>query len=141
MSDLTDYAEDYLLDYLFRAGGAAPVAYFLGLHDGDPAEDGLSNEQDEVSDTEYDPANQGRPAITFGAAASGGQILNTVAITYTPAVAAAAFNVTHVSIWDSNDEAGGPGNCYFKGELQVPRTIDNGNPFSIAIGDLVAALA
>lgn len=133
MSDLTDYAEDLLLDWLFNQGSPTrPTAFYMGIHDGDPGETGTANEQVVGDDANY----SARPTLTFGSAAADGIIATTAAVTYTPDAAAADFTVTHVSVWDADTA----GNCLYKGAVAIPRTINNANPLSLAAGDFVCAL-
>jgi len=73
--------------------------------------------------------------VTFGTATVG-QSLSTLQVAHTPAVAATAYTVTHISICDALTA----GNVLMKGALLVPRLIDNANPLVIAAGDIVAAL-
>jgi len=132
MSDLTTYAETLLLNWLFNQGAPTrPSAYYLGIHNGDPGETGADNEQNDTDDIDYV-----RPALTFGDAAEDGIILTTASVSYTPDETADPFTVSHVSIWDADAE----GNCLFKGELVIPRTIINAKPLSLAAGDLACAL-
>ena len=136
MSGLSDYAENLLLDWMFRNTGTSPAAgtLYLAIHDSAPADTGIGGEQDDTADTNYT-----RVALTFGSAASGGNIATTAAITHTPSVAPGVpFVVSHVSIWDDTYTNGG--NCLMTGTLAVSRTIDNASPLSFAIGDIIAAL-
>ncbi len=57
--------------------------------------------------------------------------------TFTPAVAASAYDVSYLSIWDASVA----GNCIGVAALQAVRTIDNSNPLVIAIGDIIEALS
>jgi len=131
---IANATETLLLNWLFDAAVVVqPTAWYLGIHDSAPADTGIGGEQDDTSDTNYT-----RVALTFGSAAADGVISNTAAVTHTPAVAAADFTVTHVSIWDDTYTNGG--NCLFTGALAVSRTINNGSPLSFAIGDINVAL-
>ena len=131
---IADATETLLLNWLFNQGAPTrPTTYYLAIHDSAPNDAGVGGEQDATSDTAYD-----RTAITFGSAAADGVISNTAALTHTPAVAAADFTVTYVSIWDDTLTNGG--NCLFTAALAVSRTINNGSPLSFAIGDINVSL-
>jgi predicted 2-oxoglutarate/Fe(II)-dependent dioxygenase YbiX len=131
MTAFTNFAENLLLDWMFTTGTAVrPTAWFVAIHLSDPGEDATGGEVIVADDADYI-----RKAVTFDAAASG-QSLSTSAVTFTPAVAATAYTVTHISIWDASTV----GNPFMKGALLVPRLIDNSNPLVISIGDLIAAL-
>ena len=128
---IANYGENLILDWFLTAAAVTrPAAWYVALHSADPTEDGTVGEQTAVAD-----ANYIRQAVTIGAAASG-QSLSTTAVSYTPDAAAADFTVSYLSIWDASTA----GNCLMYGAMQVSRTINNANPLSIAIGDLVAAL-
>ena len=127
---LSNHAEDLLLNFLLNTETATrPTAWHAALHTADPGETGAS-EVLVASDADYV-----RKAVTF-AASSGGSTSNTGAVTWTPAVAAGTYTITHVSIWD----AATVGNCLFIGELVSSRSVSNANPFTLAIGAIVAAL-
>lgn len=122
---------DLLLSWVFTADAVTrPTAWYVALHNADPGVDGLLAEQVVANDAAYV-----RQALTMGTPVSG-QSLSTVAVNYTPDAAAADFTVSYLSIWDASTA----GNCLFIGPMQVARTINNANPLSIAIGDLVTAL-
>lgn len=126
----TNYGENLLLNFAFNATGSAPANLYLALHTADPTETGAVAEMTTGSDSAY-----ARQSITF-ANASNGQCLSDAVVSHTPAFGAAAYTVTHVSIWD----AATSGNCIMYGALAVPRTIDNANPISFSAGDVIAAL-
>jgi len=132
MSDLTDYAENLLLNWMLTTETVVrPTAWFIALHTADPTEAGNVAEVVVEDDADY-----ARKAITYDAAV-GGQCLSAVQVAWTPAVGATAYQVTHISICDAETA----GNVLMKGALLVPRTIDNANPLILSIGDIVAALA
>jgi hypothetical protein len=131
---LSNFAENLMLDWAFSTGTSArPTAWFVALHTADPTDDGTVGEIIVANDADYIRKTLGASGL---AAAGGGQSLSQVAVSFTPAAGAAAYTVTHVSIWDASTV----GNCLMVGAVAVPRTIDNANPFVINSGDLIAAL-
>lgn len=117
---LSNYAENYLLDYLFSG------TKYVSLHTADPTDAGTGAE---VSGGAY-----ARASVTFAAAASGSKASN-VAATF-PAAAANWGTVTHVGIWD----AATAGNLLMYGALAASSAINTGTTYSIPSGSLTASL-
>lgn len=131
---LTDSAETMLLNWMFTNAAAPdrPTAWEVSLHTGDPTETGLVAEVLVAADADYV-----RKAITFADSVAGSACLSELAVTHTPAVAATPYTVTHITV-----HATAPGAvALISGALQVPQLIDNANPLSLSIGEIVAALA
>jgi len=127
MSDLTDYSEKYLLDYLLTGSSK-----YVALHTADPGEDGSTGEVDVGTDADYV-----RKAVTFGAATLGvGQSVNTSAVSWTVNSSSGGYTVTHGSIWD----AASGGNCLYKAQLAVPKALVADEVFTMAVGEIIAAL-
>lgn len=138
MSSFNLYLENELLDHIFNIGAdwtpAATLYCALFISPG-------------ANDLETDPptwtsevANAGayaRTAVTFGSAASGGAISNTAAINFTTATANWG-DITHCAIVDNSTH--NSGDIYFWSPLVATRTINNGDTFSFAIGDLTITL-
>lgn len=130
MSALTDNAEVLLLNYAFTTGAVTrPVDWEVSLHTADPTEAGTTAEVLVGNDADYV-----RKAVTFGGL-SGSSLFSQEQLTWTPAVGATAYEVTHIAVWDRTNAV-----PLMKGALLVPRTIDNSNPLVIAAGDIVIAL-
>lgn len=112
------------LNALCRAANyTAPTAFYIKLHVGDPGSAGASNAATETT----------RKAVTFGSAASGGAISNTVAVTWTSVAGSEDF--THYSIWDASTS----GNFLGSGTVTA-NAVTAGDDFTIAIGDIDLAL-
>lgn len=123
MAAFTDYAENLVMDWLFRNTGTAPTAWWVALHTADPGETGANAE---LSGNGY-----ARQSVTFGAAA-GGVVSNTGALTFGPNTAVNWNSVSHISVWTLVTA----GDCLIKGALSSPVTINVNDSLTIAIGDL-----
>ena len=128
----SDYLEGKILDHIFGiASFTVPGTVYVGLHKGDPTDTGGSGS--EVSGGSY-----ARVAITNNATGwsrSVSTVTNDGVVTFpTPSAdwATSGNEVTHVTIWDASTS----GNLLFSGALSVPRIILNGDPVSIAAGQL-----
>jgi hypothetical protein len=118
---LSDYLENAILNHI--RGGAAfsqPSGIYVKLHTGDPGENGTANAAGETT----------RQQATFGSAASGGAISNTVAVSWTNVSTAETYS--HVSLWDASTG----GNCLGAGALAAAKTVAVGDNFTLPIGDL-----
>lgn len=112
------------LNALCRATNyTAPTAFYVKLHVGDPGSAGASNAATETT----------RKAVTFGSAASGGAISNTVAVTWTAVAGSEDFS--HYSIWDASTS----GNFLGSGVITA-NAVTAGDDFTLAIGDIDLAL-
>lgn len=113
------------LNALCRATNyTAPTAFWIKLHVGDPGSAGTSNAATETT----------RKQVTFGSAASGGAISNTVAVTWTTVAGTEDF--THYSIWDASTA----GNFLGSGTITANAVVA-GDDFTLAIGDIDLALS
>lgn len=112
-----------LLNALCRGTNyTAPTAVWVQLHIGDPGAAGTSNAATETA----------RKQATFGSAASGGTISNTVAINWNPITG--SQDATHYSAWDASTS----GNFLFSGTITA-NAYTAGDNYQIAIGDLDVA--
>lgn len=121
---ISNYLEDKILDKVCRNVDFTVSGVYVKLHTGDPGEDGTAN-----AATEAD-----RVQATFGSAASGGTISNTAAITWTNVAATETYS--HVSLWDASTA----GNCLWAGALTASKSVNSGDTFEIATGDLDVSL-
>ncbi len=113
-----------ILNLLVRgAAWTPPAGAYVKLHVGDPGAAGTAN-----------PAtNTTRQRATFGSAASGGLISNTVALTWTNV--SGTEDYTHYSVWDSATV----GTFLFSGTVTA-NAVTTGDNFTIPIGDLDLAI-
>jgi hypothetical protein len=120
---LAPAAADAVLDALCRGEAwTPPAAVWVQLHTGDPGVDGTANPAVETT----------RVQATFATPADGGTVANTAALEW-PAVAEDE-DYTHYSAWDAE-----AGVFQFSGTVTaVPATA--GQPFTVAVGDLVVSL-
>lgn len=131
MAALSDYLENELLDHvLVNAAYTSPTTVYVALFTdtSTTAELEAGTLTNEVSGGSY-----ARQAVTFSAA-SGGATANTGAVSFTnmPAV-----TVENIAIMDASSA----GNVLFGGALSASKTLNSGDTFTIAIGDLDVTLA
>jgi hypothetical protein len=131
MSAASNYTEDKVLDHVLGKGArnfTSPANLFVGLY---TASTGLeaNNPTAEVSGGSY-----ARKAATFGAASSG-SASNSATITFDVATANWG-TVTHVAVLD----AATSGNVLFWGAVTSSKTIETGDTFQIAQGNLTVSL-
>lgn len=126
MPKSTAYANE-ILDYLFGSG--TPATLYIGLYTASPNADGTGG-------TEVAGGSYARKAVTNNAtewpAAAGGVKSNANAITFVAATANWG-SITDVGVFSALS-GGTP--KYF-GELDTPRTVNNGDAFQFAPTQLV----
>lgn len=128
MANLSDYAENALLDWINNVGTPTrPSTVYLALFTAAPNDAGGGTE---VSGNGY-----ARQAVAFGAA-SGGAASNTGAITF-PTATASWGTVTHVGIFDALTA----GNLLWHGAATASKVVGSGDMYRIPIGDLDLSLA
>lgn len=118
---ISNYLEENIINHMLRNAAFTPVAtIYTSLHTADPGETGAS----EVTGGSY-----ARQTVTLSAASGGGATSSTNQLDFTnmPAV-----TVTHVGIWDALTA----GNFYWGGALTTSKTLNGGDTFRIATGDL-----
>lgn len=136
MAELSDYYENKVIDHMFRGQAFTPPStIYLALF---TAETGLESDNPtaEVSGGAY-----ARQAITL-TAASGGASTNSGAITF-PTATADWGTVTHGAIVDhvSNTNWGTDVHVLSWSPLDVSKTVNNGDTFEVADGELDLTLA
>ena len=136
MAAFSDYAENKLLDHVCDVvqWDTSLLVLYATLF---IADNGL-----EAGTITGEVANlyaYARQAVTFGTAASGGAISNTVAVTFPAALGGNWGTITHCALLDSVTY--GAGNVVVHGALSASRVINDTNQFSFAIGDLTLTLA
>jgi hypothetical protein len=110
-----------VLDHL--RGGTAwsqPAGLYIKLHTAEPGASGTANAA----------GNTTRTLSTFGSAASGGAMSNTVQVQWTAVSTSETYS--HVSLWD----AGTGGSCLWTGSLGAPVAVTSGGTFTIAVGEV-----
>lgn len=132
MAALTNYAENKIIDALFRAQAlGAPATLYVALFTSDPTETGAAG-------TEVSGGSYARVAVTASLAnfagtqsagsttassGTGGTTSNNGTITF-PAPTANWGSVTHIGIFDASSA----GNCWVYGALTTAKTVNNGDP-------------
>jgi len=130
MSAASNYLENKVLDhFLGTTSTTAPSAVYLALFTSDPTDAGSGTEVS-TSGTNYS-----RQAITFSSA-SGGTTSNSAAVEFSQATANYG-TVTHFGIYDASTA----GNLLFHGALTSSKTIETGDVFKIASGNLTITVA
>lgn len=120
MGTFSDLVANSVLDAIARNTSYAEAAVWVKLHTGDPGSAGTSNAA----------ANTTRKQATFGSAASGRAISNTVAVEWTNVPNTETYS--HVSLWD--DETAG--SFLGRDDLSSSAAVTVGDTFRIPIGDL-----
>ena len=130
MADMSNYLENALLNGTLNATTyTAPTTVYVSLWTSNPNDDG--------SGTEVSGGSYARVAVSF-ATASGvsGEVLNDAAVEF--AAATAGWGVVG---WIGINDALSVGNLMYHTALDTSKTIDTGDIFKIAIGNLSVTLA
>lgn len=139
MSAASDYLENKLLDHSLRYGtapytGASTV--YIGLFTSDDSTGATAaNLEAGTLTNEVSGNGYSRQSATFDAA-SGGSSSNSGNITFT-ASGGNWGTITHVAVMDASTT----GNVLFYGALTTSKTIEDGDSFQIATGNLTISLA
>lgn len=130
---LTNTYENEVLDHILRTGAynstfTSSAQLYVGLFTSDPGEAGGGTE---VTGTGYT-----RVQVTGGFdAASGGSASNSAAITWTTATANWG-DVSHIGIFETS----GGADMVIYAALDTPKTVNNGDTFTISSGNLTITL-
>ncbi len=130
MTAFSNYLENKILDHTLRGSAGAytaPATIYIGLFTASPTD---ANSGTEVSGNAY-----ARQSITFGTAASSGQISNTATVTF-PTATGTWGTITHIGLYDASTG----GNLLYWGAVVQSKTVANGDTFSISIGNLTITL-
>ena len=122
---LAESVRNSFLNALCRNTSYANAAVWVKLHIGDPGTAGTANAAGETT----------RQQATFGVAASGAAIENTVAIAWTSVSTSETY--THVSLWTASTAGTFLGGT----ALTQSKAVNSGSNFSIPIGDLDLVIA
>ena len=128
MAEMSNYLENALINVTLRnTAYTTPTTVYVGLYTTDPTD---ANTGTEVSGGSY-----ARTAVTF-AAPSNGVTTNSADVTF-PTCTASWGTVGWIGILDSLTT----GNLLYHTPLDVSKTIDSGDIFKIATGNLSVTLA
>lgn len=126
----TDFLENELLDHVWGAAAySAPATLYVGLSTTTPADDG-TNITEPSGGAAYARVAKTNNLTNWPAAVSGLKE-NGTTVDF-PTATGAWGTVTHFFI---SDAASG-GNILASGALTTPKTIDNGDTASFAVGDI-----
>lgn len=129
MSDLTDFAENLLLEWMMTGNAATrPTAWYVSLHTSAPTDAAPST--GELSGNGY--ARQSLASTVVADTAD-----NDADLTFGPNISVAWGTITHAAVWD----AVSGGNCLWHGALAAAKAIDVGDEFKISAGNLTLTLA
>ncbi len=128
----SNYLDKTLNDLVLGAGTfTAPSTVYLGLHTGDPGEDGTANELTIGTDG-YARASIANNTTNFPNATSGtGQKQNGTALVF-PTATGSWGTITHLSIWS----AATAGNLLYQGPMDVSKAIGTGDTPRFLTGEL-----
>ena len=125
---MSNYLENALINATLRATTfTSPSVVYVGLYTADPTDAG--------SGTEVSGGSYARQSITFGAP-SNGVSTNSAAVEF-PQCTSTWGTVIHIGILDASTS----GNLYYHTALDSSKTIETGDVFKIAIGNLSVTLA
>lgn len=129
MSQLSDYAEKLLLDWLMTTGAATrPTTWFLALYTAAPSDSG--------GGTEVSGGGYARQSIAFAAASTPGgtQVSNT---SQTFNASASWGSITHIGIFDASTG----GNLLWHGAMTTARTVNSGDRLIFDAGAVQLTMA
>ena len=125
---MSNYLENALINATLRnTSFTSPATVYVGLYTADPTDAG--------SGTEVSGGSYARQSVTFGAP-SNGVSTNSAAVEF-PQCTSTWGTVTHIGILDASTS----GNLYYHTALDSSKTIETGDIFKIAIGNLSVTLA
>ena len=118
---ISSYTANAVLNALCRNASFVIAQAYVQLHTGAPGAAGTTNKATEVT----------RKAVTFGSAASGGAISNTVAVSWTSI--AGSQDATHFTLWDTATD--GTGNFLGSGTITA-NAYTAGDTYTVGVGGL-----
>jgi hypothetical protein len=128
MAEMSNYLENAVINAVLRnTSYTSPTVVYVGLF--------TSNPTDAGSGTEVSGGSYARVAVTFGAP-SDGVSTNSAAVEF-PQCTDSWGTVTHIGIHDALTT----GNLLFHTALDTSKTIETGDIFKIASGNLSVTLA
>lgn len=128
MSAMSNYLENFILDYILGGLGGSPNAVWLALYTSNPGED---NSGAEVPLGGSPTNGYARQEARFNAA-SGGTTSNASALTFGPCIGEDWGTITHWALFDTEIA----GNMLIYGALDVSRNVTVGDTLTFAAGDL-----
>jgi hypothetical protein len=105
---------------------ARPTSWKIGLHTGDPTQNGSANEVTTGLDAAYV-----RQTATWTRTL--GQVANAALINFP--VTAATYTVTYITVWDNTGTV-----CLYVGALSLAKLLAVGDTFSFPVGQLTLSV-
>jgi hypothetical protein len=128
MAEFSNYLENAVINAVLRnTTYTSPTTVYVALFTTDPTDADTGNE---VAVGSY-----ARTAVTFDAPSNG--VTSNSADVEFPQATASQGTITHIGLYDALTS----GNLLFHTILDVPKTIDSGDIFKIASGNLSVTLA
>ena len=125
---MSNYLENALINVTLRGTAFTAISTpYVALFTSDPTDAG--------SGTQVSGGSYARTAVTFGAPSNGVSI-NSADVTF-PTCTASWGTITHIGIYDALTS----GNLLYHTPLDISKTIDVGDVFKIASGNLSVTLA
>ena len=128
----SNYLENKLLDHVLSSAYTRPATLYLALFKNNASVE--SNLESNIKTDEVSGNGYARVAISFSAAANGAA-KNSGIVTFSPATAAWG-TISHVAVMDASTS----GNVLFWGAVTVPKLIETGDIFQIAVANLTITL-
>ena len=127
MAELSDYAENAILNYILRnTGTPTTVTVCIALYTTDPT--------DADTGTEVSTGGYVRQSMAFDAA-SGGSCSNSSLVSFT-ASGASWGSITHVAIFDASTV----GNMLYHSPMDTARTVNDGDTIEFAAASVACSL-
>lgn len=127
MAEFSNYLENAVIDAVLRnTSYTSPTTVYVGLYTSDPT--------DADTGTEVSGGSYARTAVTFSAPSNG--VTSNSADVELPQATSSWGSVTHIGLHD----AASGGNLLFHTILDTTKTIDSGDIFKIASGNLTVTL-
>ncbi len=132
MTDISDFLENALINHILRnVAYTSPANIYLALYTTDPTDADVGVEVAGVAYTRFHiTGGTAFIAPVNGVTSNGGNIVF-------PTAGGLWGTVTHVGIRDNNIG----GNLLFHGPLTSPRTVNNGDTFTLPTGNLSVTLS
>lgn len=128
MAEMSNYLENALINATLRATTfTSPATVYVSLHTADPTDAGTG--------TEVSGGSYARTSVTFGSPSNGAST-NSAAVEF-PQCTSTWGTVGWIGIWDASTS----GNLYYHTALDSSKTIETGDVFKIATGNLSVTLA
>lgn len=155
MSAFSDFLENKLVDFLLRAqalgitgasagAGSGPSSVYVCLHSGDPTDAAAANEitgngyaRVQVTSSLANWAGTQGAGTTTASTGTGGATSNNNVVTFPNPTPSGWGSITHAALRDAVTG----GNLLFHGPLQVPKTVNAGDPPTFPAGTIVLTLA